>query len=363
MHVQRAAAVAALAGQRDAVSRAAEHPDDRGVDRALPRIHHAAGEQPHVIAGGLERRESKGQLRDAEARRDALRNEMGPLRDGEHPRPGQHEAVTPERLHAEPLPPRCEPTRGGERVARPLHQPPEGHARRARRLAPAALHAGVHEADERVVGLGALPVDLAHRRDPAARRRRLLSRHPVGRAVREAEPARHAGGELVVVDAELHAESTSRPGLRRRDGSNESRMRDVRSATTGVHRARKWRLGVVDDTHAHLGDERARQCGDLGRRDRPAVRGQRGRPVHFAEPGADDLRLDVRRVTLEENPRGVAVPQRRSTAAAARRRRPRRGRSRSRTIATPAGNGRVRRITSPISPTVPSEPTSRRHRS
>ena len=79
VHVQRAAAVAAPSGQRDAVSRAAEHPNDRGVHGPLPRVHDASGEQPHVIASALERRESKGQLRDSEARRDALRNEMGPL--------------------------------------------------------------------------------------------------------------------------------------------------------------------------------------------------------------------------------------------------------------------------------------------
>ena len=93
-----------------------------------------------------------------------------------------------------------------------------------------------------------------------------------------------------MTNAQLDAARVSAAGIeRRREGSNASRMRVVRSATT-ASTCRRLRLGVVHHTHAHLGDERARERRDLGRRDRPAVRRQLGRP-------------------LQEDPRGLAVPE------------------------------------------------------
>ena len=54
--VQRAAARrAAEVGQRDTDAGGAEDADDRGVDGPLPGVHDAAGEEPDVVAGGLQR--------------------------------------------------------------------------------------------------------------------------------------------------------------------------------------------------------------------------------------------------------------------------------------------------------------------
>ena len=82
--------------------------------------------------------------------------------------------------------------------ARPLHHPAERHVRRADVLAGATHQAEVHEARERVVDDRRPLRDRAHRRDPPARRRRLLAGQPVGRAVRKAETARDARGEVGV---------------------------------------------------------------------------------------------------------------------------------------------------------------------
>ncbi len=77
------------------------------------------------------------------------------------------------------------------------------------------------------------------------------------------------------------------PGLRGRAPGIE-RVADASREVSddGVDRPRRLRLGVVHDTHADLGDERARERRDLGRRDRPAMRRQRGRPLHFPETSA-----------------------------------------------------------------------------
>ena len=80
----------------------------------------------------------------------------------------------------------------------------ERHARRTRRFTAAALHTRFHESDERGVGVGALPMHVAHRRDAAAWRRRLLATDSIGRAVRQAQPTADAGGQLVVVESESH---------------------------------------------------------------------------------------------------------------------------------------------------------------
>ena len=68
------------------------------------------------------------------------------------------------------------------------------------------------------------------------RRSGLLAAHPVGRAVREAEPAPHAGREVVGVEAQRGGRPRhhgTRPGLRRPVGSKAVRTRRCRSSTTG----------------------------------------------------------------------------------------------------------------------------------
>ena len=78
---------------------------------------------------------------------------------------------------------------------------PNVHRRRARRLARPALHTGLHEPGEGGVDGRAL-IDSPHGRDPPPGRQALLAGHPVGRAVGQAQPAGHAGGQIVGVDAE-----------------------------------------------------------------------------------------------------------------------------------------------------------------
>src|SRR5262249_58024704 len=114
-----------------------------------------------------------------------------------------------------------------------LDQPAERDTRRAGRLAAPALHARLQRPDERGVRFGAVPLDLAHGGHPAPGRQGLLARDPVGRAVGQAEAAGHAGGELVVDDAEVHhAPSTgSRPGPSRPVGSNTVLIRRWSCAT------------------------------------------------------------------------------------------------------------------------------------
>ena len=126
----------------------------------------------------------------------------------ERPREREQQPVT--RQHhdvAQPLGDATQraPRRGGrvrERLARALHEVAERHARRAGDLAAAALHAGLHRAPERVVDRRAVELDRAHGGDAPARRRGLEAGDAVGRAVRQAEPARDARDQLLLVDRE-----------------------------------------------------------------------------------------------------------------------------------------------------------------
>ena len=165
----------------------------RGVDGSLPRVHHAPGEQPHIVAGGRRGRVGSQRRSAGTPRRVATRfGARGALvcasREQSAPtRPCSRPVMT--EGHASPS--RCHhgvnrPAAASESARSPPSSRPKGHARRARRLAPPALHAGVHEARRtRRRAPRPSPLHLAHRRDPAAVGRRLLARHPVRRAVRE----------------------------------------------------------------------------------------------------------------------------------------------------------------------------------
>ncbi len=117
---------------------------------------------------------------------------------------------------AGPVPPRDETRRVGEGLASPFHQPAEGHPRRAGHLARPALHAAPHEVGERSVER-CPDLHVAHGRDPAPGRRRFLTGDPVGRAEGQAQPARHALGQLVGVDRQppehpAHPAGAGHPG-------------------------------------------------------------------------------------------------------------------------------------------------------
>ena len=200
VHVQRTAAGTAAPGQRHAGASRLDQPLGRLVDGPLPRVHDTAGEQPHVRSGRLEAAPADRQARQAEPPGD----KPGPLGGGQGARAGQEQAVVAEHPVAEALPPRREPAGLGQRRAGAFHQAAERHARRAGRLASPALDAGVHEAHELVVSRRPARVHGAHRRDAAPRRCGLLPGHPVGRAVRQAQAAADARGQLVVEHLQLH---------------------------------------------------------------------------------------------------------------------------------------------------------------
>ena len=79
---------------------------------------------------------------------------------------GDEQTVMREQLVSRPPPPGLvAPDLVGERLPGALHEVAEGDGRRARRLAPPALHARVHALHEVAVGLGSSEVHRPHRRD------------------------------------------------------------------------------------------------------------------------------------------------------------------------------------------------------
>ena len=104
----------------------------------------------------------------------------------DHRRMRQH-PVEPEPMQQ----PRPAGARRLDLLAGGLHHPAEGNVRGADVLTRAAHETPVHERGERVVEIRA-GGHRAHRRDPSTRRCGLLARDPVGRAMREAQAARHA---------------------------------------------------------------------------------------------------------------------------------------------------------------------------
>jgi hypothetical protein len=96
--------------------------------------------------------------------------------------------------------PRRRLVRVGEAVLRRFDQPSVRHARGARGLAAAALHARVHELDELRIDRCALPGHGAHRGDAPTRRQAFLARHPIRRAVRQAEAAADAACQFRIVE-------------------------------------------------------------------------------------------------------------------------------------------------------------------
>ena len=138
--------------------------------------------------------------RGSPARRGTSRSRWAAARSVE---PASSNRWWPSTREAGALPPGGGAVGVGERGASALHQPPERDPAGARRLATPALHARLHEPHELAVGVGAAPLDGAHGVDPAPRRQALLAGSPERRAVRQAQPARHARRQLVVVEAEL----------------------------------------------------------------------------------------------------------------------------------------------------------------
>ena len=166
-----------------------------------PRVHHAAGEQPDVGPGRPQRRPAQRQRRQAEA----LRHQADPLGDGQRPRAGQHQPVVAEGPVGEPLPPGRSPGGGGPACVRvpSMSRPkgtPDGQAVSQPRHCTQVSMKSTNSPS------GGAPSHWTARM-AAMRPRgesRLLARHPVRRAVGQAQAAADAGRQLVVDQVQVH---------------------------------------------------------------------------------------------------------------------------------------------------------------
>ena len=190
-------------------------------------------------------------------------------------------------------------------------------------------------------------------------------RHPIGRAMREAEPARDARRrarrrrrrascrEHVPARVEAARRVEQRPGSARvRSATTGSTGRGGLGLRCGGRRRRRPRRRTCPSSAAISVGEIDQRCG-----------GRAGGPSVGTSPDAEASASTSAGCPSSSDPRPRAVPQDRAPAGTA----PRRAAAGS-AVSTvnqrdAAGIGRVRKITSPMSPTVPSEPTSSRHRS
>ena len=141
---------------------------------------------------------------------EALGDDVEALRDAEGDGSGAQEARMIERRQRESLP------TGGhalvdERLAGALHQPPVRHTGRAGRFTTTTLDARLERRDHLRREGRVVLLNLAHQRDPAARRHGLVAGDPERGTRRQAEPALHARVQFVDVDTEIHQNAISDP--------------------------------------------------------------------------------------------------------------------------------------------------------
>jgi hypothetical protein len=110
-------------------------------------------------------------------------------------------------LEAPSLPPWRDATLFGQRLAHAFLDVSVVDTRRARRLAAAALHTGVHEFHELGGDRCVVEMHGPNGCDSPTRRQRFLTRDAKRRAVRKAQSAADAGGQLLVVQVEFHVGS------------------------------------------------------------------------------------------------------------------------------------------------------------
>src|SRR6266851_18325 len=138
----------------------------------------------------------------------------------------------------------------------------EPHARRARGFARATTETEVEMALEGPAQLHPALGRRPHQVDAAARRVHLFAEHPVGRTLREADPAVHALPDLVEVGSlggagggRHQRPPTKRPGFSTRFASNSSfsaRMRAKGPASTGPHGSTVFRSSAGPRTMTTL---------------------------------------------------------------------------------------------------------------
>ena len=285
-----------------------------------------------------------GRCRRVRARRGIERGETEAVRD-------EVEALR----HAE----RDDPARrsGGGRAARapaaasggdaPDRRAPRASAPSGGRTGTPTGHAGSHprhcthvsnDATHLVGERGVVYCTSRMRRDAAPGRHGLVAGHPERRAVRQAQPALHAGVQLVVVDAEIHQSYRSSATTGRGQGSGgrsgRSRPSSARAELAGsASGPGAAGCGAVANTMPTPTDatngprrppgraspERRRggsdhRCGGSGRR------AGRSRPNAPIRPSTASLGLDVGAVTLELHPRAWRRPTARPSSVVAARR-------------------------------------------
>lgn len=168
----------------------------RPVRVTQPSIHHATREQPHVgTSSGNSRSTTNRQASESKS----LGNQSRPLRYGKRCRPDQQETVTSQHRESEPLPPGRDSVFGGQMFPCSFNQASERHPARAGRLTSTALHARRHEPNKVVVDRGTSQLHGPHCVDPPPRGQRLLARCPKRRTMRQAQPAGHAGVQILGV--------------------------------------------------------------------------------------------------------------------------------------------------------------------
>ena len=133
--------------------------------------------------------------------------------------------------------PRAAGARRLDLLARRLHHPAEGNVRRADVLAGAAHEAAVHERPRTSSSTSAPGRHRAHRGDPSTRRGGLLAGQPVGRAMRQAQAARHACRQIL--GASARRDPARHPG-RDRAVASRKRVPSGRSVPIGACVGRPW---------------------------------------------------------------------------------------------------------------------------
>src|SRR6266446_200231 len=263
------------AGQPEEASRVPVH---TRVEVALNAARQEPDSPDHAAAGGdkfRERRRRGNVLEEGFHRREPRQPSQHAGRLHERSQPGALVELEERESRAQPC--RLGKDREDERLeqsmlrrrpgatelrARRLEERAEPHARRARGFARATTETEVEMALEGPAQLHPALGRRPHQVDAAARRVHLFAEHPVGRTLREADPAVHALPDLVEVGSLGGARGgrhqrppTKRPGFSTRFASNSSfsaRMRAKGPASTGPHGSTVYRSSAGPRTMTTL---------------------------------------------------------------------------------------------------------------
>jgi len=234
MGVQGTAAGCDVARRGDAEPGGLHHSLTGMMDVALPGIHDAAGEQIDIVATGDMSRSPQRQITGES---EAPGSESQTDCDSEQGATETKQAGVGQHTEGEPLWASRELPSPGECFTGRLDETAVGHATRARRFATATLHTCVECVAYLTRDWSPVVLDLTHQPDPPPWGQRFVARHPVGRAVGEAEPTLHTRIQVLGIDPQVHVE---RPGLSRPVGSKSCFIRSAIWAATGSGLRTGW---------------------------------------------------------------------------------------------------------------------------